>query len=137
MSPRATFFRVDEGTAEAYADVRDELKRSGRPIPGNDLWIAALARQHALPLLSRDRHFDFVPGIKRVGCEKGWGSCRPKAFSTTGSLRAEHIGEQAPGAGNACGQLAKPGVRGKDVDALTVAGPQLASFERRLVRVVA
>ena len=58
---------VDAATAEVYADVRDELKRSGRPIPSNDLWIAALARQHALPLLSRDRHFDFVTGIKRVG----------------------------------------------------------------------
>jgi tRNA(fMet)-specific endonuclease VapC len=58
---------VDEGTAEHYADVRDELKQAGRPIPGNDLWIAALARQHALPLLSRDQHFDFVPGLARVG----------------------------------------------------------------------
>jgi tRNA(fMet)-specific endonuclease VapC len=58
---------VDERTAGQYAEVRDELKRSGRPIPGNDLWIAALARQHALPLLSRDRHFDFVPGLTRVG----------------------------------------------------------------------
>jgi len=58
---------VDEGTAGHYAEVRDELKRSRRPIPGNDLWIAALTRQHALPLLSRDRHFDFVPGLKRVG----------------------------------------------------------------------
>ena len=58
---------VDEGTAGHYAEVRDELKRSGRPIPGNDLWISALARQHALPLLSRDQHFDFVPGLRRVG----------------------------------------------------------------------
>jgi predicted nucleic acid-binding protein len=58
---------VDERTAEAYADLREELKRSGRPIPANDLWIAALARQHGLPLVSRDRHFDSVPGIKRVG----------------------------------------------------------------------
>jgi tRNA(fMet)-specific endonuclease VapC len=57
---------VDEGTAEHYADVRDELKHAGRPIPGNDLWIAALARQHALPLLSRDQHFDFVPGLTRL-----------------------------------------------------------------------
>lgn len=37
------------------------------PIPGNDFWIAALMRQHALPLLSQDRHFDFVSGIRRVG----------------------------------------------------------------------
>lgn len=58
---------VDETTAEEYAEVRYELKRSGRPIPGNDIWIAALARQHALPLLSRDRHFDFVGGVERIG----------------------------------------------------------------------
>lgn len=58
---------VDEVTAEQYAEIRDELKRKGRPIPANDLWIAALARQHALPVLSRDRHFDSVPGLKRMG----------------------------------------------------------------------
>jgi tRNA(fMet)-specific endonuclease VapC len=58
---------VDEVTAERYAEIRGELKRAGRPIPGNDLWIAALARQHKAPLLSRDVHFDFVPGLKRVG----------------------------------------------------------------------
>lgn len=56
---------MEEGTASQYAEVRDELKRSGRPIPGNDLWIAALGRRHAMPLVSRDRHFDFVPGLKR------------------------------------------------------------------------
>lgn len=58
---------VDEETAERYAEIRVALKRTGRPIPANDLWIAALARQHALPLLSRDRHFDFVARLKRVG----------------------------------------------------------------------
>lgn len=58
---------IDGETAKEYAGVRDELKRKGRPIPANDLWIAALARQHALPLLSRDRHFDFVRGLRRLG----------------------------------------------------------------------
>lgn len=57
---------VDEGTSAVYADIRGELKRAGRPIPGNDLWIAALARQHSLPLLSRDQHFDLVTGLTRV-----------------------------------------------------------------------
>jgi predicted nucleic acid-binding protein len=57
---------VDEGTAEHYAEVREELKRMARPIPANDLWIAALARQHRLPIISRDRHFDFVPGLTRL-----------------------------------------------------------------------
>lgn len=58
---------VDGATAEQYADIRAELKSAGLPIPGNDVWIAALARQHALPLLSRDLHFDSVAGLKRVG----------------------------------------------------------------------
>jgi tRNA(fMet)-specific endonuclease VapC len=54
---------VDESTAQHYADIRVELKQTGRPIPGNDMWISALARRHSLPLLSRDRHFDYVPGL--------------------------------------------------------------------------
>jgi len=57
---------VDEETTLAYRDVRTELKRAGTPIPANDVWIAALCRQHQLPLLSRDRHFDAVPGVRRL-----------------------------------------------------------------------
>jgi tRNA(fMet)-specific endonuclease VapC len=57
---------VDESTAGVYADIRGELKRTGRLIPGNDLWIAALARQHCLPVLSRDQHFDLVTGLTRI-----------------------------------------------------------------------
>jgi predicted nucleic acid-binding protein len=51
--PSYRVLNVDEGTAERYAEIRDELKRSGRPIPANDLWIAALARQHVLPVLTK------------------------------------------------------------------------------------
>ena len=58
---------IDEGTARAYAALRVELKRTGRPIPANDAWIAALAFQHGLPVLSRDEHFDAVPGLERRG----------------------------------------------------------------------
>lgn len=58
---------VDDLTAGRYAEVRGELKQNGRPIPSNDLWIAALVRQHRLPLLSRDGHFDFVAGLQRIG----------------------------------------------------------------------
>lgn len=58
---------VDEQTTQYYAHVRVDLKTVGRPIPSNDIWIAALCRQHSLPLLSRDRHFDAVSGIKRIG----------------------------------------------------------------------
>jgi len=58
---------VDEDTAGHYALVRAELKKAGKPIPSNDLWIAALARQHRLPLMSLDGHFDAVQDLKRIG----------------------------------------------------------------------
>lgn len=56
---------VTEETAAAYAGLRVALRRAGRPIPANDAWIAALARQHRLPVLSRDEHFDAVPQLER------------------------------------------------------------------------
>lgn len=57
---------VDRTTSIFYAEVRSELKLAGTPIPENDVWIAALVRQHQLPLLSRDAHFDVVKRIERV-----------------------------------------------------------------------
>lgn len=57
---------VDEATAETYSHVREELRQKGRPIPENDLWIAALALQHRQPVVSRDGHFDEIPGLQRV-----------------------------------------------------------------------
>ncbi len=57
---------IDETTAEAYARVREELRRKGRPIPENDVWIAALAWQHQRPVVSRDGHFDDVPDLQRL-----------------------------------------------------------------------
>jgi tRNA(fMet)-specific endonuclease VapC len=58
---------VDDETASQYARIRGELKKAGTPIPSNDLWIAALSRQHRLPLMSQDGHFDAVQGLKRIG----------------------------------------------------------------------
>jgi len=58
---------ITEPTTQYYAEITLELKRKGKPIPTNDLWIAALCRQHSLPLLSRDQHFDLVTGSKRIG----------------------------------------------------------------------
>lgn len=57
---------VSDETTHHYAAVSLELRQAGRPIPTNDLWIAALCRQYDLSILSRDRHFDLVPGIRRV-----------------------------------------------------------------------
>lgn len=62
-SPRVHVLNPNEKTAQHYADVYSELRRLGIPIPTNDLWIAALARQNRLPLFSFDAHFAAVPGL--------------------------------------------------------------------------
>ena len=58
---------LDEETVSHYAFVYSTLRRKGRPIPTNDMWIAALAIQHDLTLDTRDQHFQHVPGLKLVG----------------------------------------------------------------------
>ncbi len=62
-----TVLDIEEETTQHYAAIGLELKKKARPIPANDLWIAALCRQHGLPLLCLDRHFDNVAGIQRLG----------------------------------------------------------------------
>lgn len=57
---------ISEETTHRYAAINLELRQIGKPIPTNDLWIAALCRQYSLSILSRDQHFDFVPGNKRL-----------------------------------------------------------------------
>ena len=64
--PSFRILDVDERTTISYSAVRRELTKAGTPIPSNDVWIAALCRQHFLPLLSHDRHFDYVSGIVRL-----------------------------------------------------------------------
>lgn len=54
----------DEQTAQSYAELRVQLRNKGKPIPVNDLWIAAIARQHGLTILSRDTHFAVLDGVK-------------------------------------------------------------------------
>ncbi len=61
-----TVLEISEKTTRHYADINLELSRGGHPIPTNDLWIAALSRQHRLAILSRDHHFDLVPGNQRL-----------------------------------------------------------------------
>ena len=64
--PTFRILDVEEKTTAAYAAVRTELKKAGTPIPSNDVWIAAMCRQHSLPVLSRDLHFDSVAGLRRI-----------------------------------------------------------------------
>lgn len=57
---------IVEETTIFYASIRQQLRKAGTPLPSNDVWIAALAQQHGLPILSRDTHFDAVPGVVRL-----------------------------------------------------------------------
>ena len=53
-------------TAEYYAEVRGELRAAGKPIPSNDLWVAALCREHDGTLVTRDTHFRSVAGLRTL-----------------------------------------------------------------------
>ena len=64
--PLTEIAAVTSAIADAYADIRRELKRLGTPIPPNDVWIAALPRRHGLSVSCNDGHFDVVDGIRRI-----------------------------------------------------------------------
>jgi len=53
-------------TAERYSEIRHELKAAGTPVPTNDLWIAALTRQHRVRLVTRDAHFRAIRNLPIV-----------------------------------------------------------------------
>ena len=52
--------KADEDTAEIYGLIKSVLRKKGKPIPENDIWIAAIARQYNLTLITRDKHFSEV-----------------------------------------------------------------------------
>jgi tRNA(fMet)-specific endonuclease VapC len=66
LAAAAAVLHCDGATAAAYGELKAALRAQGSPIPENDLWIAALARQHDLTLVSRDAHFAAVPRLAVV-----------------------------------------------------------------------
>jgi tRNA(fMet)-specific endonuclease VapC len=56
----------DANTARQYGDVKDRLRIKGRPLPENDVWIAALALQYGLILVTRDAHFQEVESLQTL-----------------------------------------------------------------------
>src|SRR5258707_753022 len=53
----------DEATAQLYGQIQAELSVLGKAIPQNDIWIAAAAKEHDLPVATRDQHFSSVPDL--------------------------------------------------------------------------
>ena len=68
-SSRVEVLSLDDETAPRYAEVLDYLRRTGTPIPTNDIWIAACAMQHGLQVVTTDAHFSKVPQISVVVLE--------------------------------------------------------------------
>ncbi|GIV69499.1 type II toxin-antitoxin system VapC family toxin [Caldilinea sp.] len=62
-SPRVQVVPIDLSTAERYAWLFVYLRNAGKPVPINDLWIAASAWEHGCVLLTTDRHFSEMPQI--------------------------------------------------------------------------
>lgn len=62
-SSRVRIVAIDAETSIRYAVIVAALRRSGRPIPTNDVWIAASAMQHGLGVLTTDPHYEQVPQI--------------------------------------------------------------------------
>lgn len=62
----STILVCDAETARQYGDVKNNLRLKGRPLPENDVWIAALALQHTLVLVTRDAHFQEVESLQTV-----------------------------------------------------------------------
>ena len=54
------------GTSREYGRIKHHLLKRGKPIPENDIWIAALAMEHGLTLVSRDEHFKKIDELKKV-----------------------------------------------------------------------
>jgi tRNA(fMet)-specific endonuclease VapC len=65
LAARCRILDITLATAEVYARLRLDLKKKGKPIPENDLWIAALCVEHQVKLAAVDSHFDAVDGLQR------------------------------------------------------------------------
>ena len=53
-------------TAKQYGIIKKQLKEKGKPIPENDIWIAAIAMQYQLTLVSRDNHLSYIDGLSLI-----------------------------------------------------------------------
>ena len=70
-SPYSTFVDVSSITADRYSRIAAALRAKGRPLPTNDVWIAAHAMETGADLISGDSHFEHVDGIVWIPLSTG------------------------------------------------------------------
>ncbi len=63
FAARNAVLNCDAETAQQYGKIKEALRAKGKPLPENDIWIAALALQHDLVLVSRDAHFNEIADL--------------------------------------------------------------------------
>jgi tRNA(fMet)-specific endonuclease VapC len=63
LARKVTVLGIDDDTDLLFGQIRADLSRPGRMIPVNDLWIAAIALQYDLPVVTQDQHFSRVAGL--------------------------------------------------------------------------
>lgn len=63
---RCEILNIDSKVAQKYAEVTLELKKKGKPIPENDIWIAATCIANDMPLITQDNHFKNVDNLKTL-----------------------------------------------------------------------
>ena len=63
FSAHSVVLECNAETARRYGQVKNALRVKGRPIPENDIWVAAIALQHGLTLVTRDAHFEEVESL--------------------------------------------------------------------------
>jgi len=64
--PRTITVPITPETAEWFGVVKAALRRRGRPIPINDVWIAASCLEHGAALITRDAHFAEIDGLRTL-----------------------------------------------------------------------
>lgn len=63
FAENSTVLACDLATAEHYGQIKNDLKTKGHPLPENDVWIAAIEKQHSLTVVTRDQHFTEIDGL--------------------------------------------------------------------------
>jgi len=66
FAQKCELLEVTAEVAERYATLKLELRAAGKPIPDNDIWIAALCLECGVPLVTRDGHFGHLPALSVV-----------------------------------------------------------------------
>ncbi len=63
ISRNYNVLKVDEETTITYGNIKTALRKKGKPIPENDIWIAAIAKRYELVVVTRDKHFKEIESI--------------------------------------------------------------------------